>query len=194
MLPRLEDAELHAAARNARSIPIVGPQGELMGEARMRIEDKLRALPSTMLERKLALTSAYTGAPLTVGNAAKILLDGPERYKSMFAAIEAARDHVHLESYIFDDVEVGRRLSELSDPQGARRRAGARDLRQRRLAQDARGVPVVARAAASRCASSIRSTRCARACSSSTTATTARSSWSTARSGSPAASTSTTST
>ena len=113
MLPRLEDAEMHAAARNARSIPIVGPQGELMGEARMRIEDKLRALPPTMLERKLVLTSAYTGAPLTTGNGTRILLDGPDAYKSMFAAIEAARDHVHLESYIFDDVEVGRRLSDL---------------------------------------------------------------------------------
>jgi len=113
MLPNLQDAERQAAGKSAKSIPIVGPKGELMGEARMRIEDKLLALPSAGLERKLVLTNAYTDAPLTVGNGTKILLDGPNAYASMFDAIEAARDHVHLESYIFDDVDVGRRLSDL---------------------------------------------------------------------------------
>jgi len=113
MLPSLDEAERQAAGKSAKSIPIVGPSGELMGEARMRIEDKLASLPTASLERKLVLTNAYTGAPLTTGNATRILLDGPEAYASMFDAIEAARDHVHLESYIFDDVEVGRRLSDL---------------------------------------------------------------------------------
>ena len=113
MLPSLDEAERQAAGKSAKSIPIVGPSGELMGEARMRIEDKLASLPTASLERKLVLTNAYTGAPLTTGNATRILLDGPEAYASMFDAIEAARDHVHLESYIFDDVDVGRRLSDL---------------------------------------------------------------------------------
>jgi cardiolipin synthase len=113
MLPTLEDAEREAAGKHPKTIVIVGPKGELMGEARMRIEDTLRALPSANLERKLVLTNAYTGAPLTTGNGTKILLDGPDAYASMFDAIEGARDHVHLESYIFDDVDVGRRLSDL---------------------------------------------------------------------------------
>ena len=113
MLPSLDDAEQQAAGRSAKSIPIVGPKGELMGEARSRIEDKLRALPSANLERKLVLTNAYTGAPLTVGNGTTILLDGPAAYRAMFEAIEGARDHVHLESYVFNDVEIHRRLSDL---------------------------------------------------------------------------------
>ena len=112
-LPSLSDAEQAAAGRSAKSIPIVGPKGELVGEARERIADKLRTLPSAHLERKLVLSNAYTGAPLTVGNGTKILLDGPNSYRAMFAAIEAARDHVHLESYILDDVHVGHRLSDL---------------------------------------------------------------------------------
>ena len=113
MLPTLDDAEREAAGKHGKTITIVGPTGELMGEARMRIEDKLRALPSANLERKLVLTNAYTGTPLTAGNGTKILLDGPNAYASMFDAIEAAHDHVHLESYIFNDVETSRRLSDI---------------------------------------------------------------------------------
>jgi cardiolipin synthase len=113
MLPSLEHAERDATGRSAKSIPIVGPNGELMGEARERIEDKLRALPTATLERKLVLSNAYTGAPLTVGNGTTILLDGPASYREMFAAIERARDHVHLESYIFNDVAIHKRLSDL---------------------------------------------------------------------------------
>jgi cardiolipin synthase len=48
-----------------------------------------------------------------VGNATRILLDGPAAYRAMFDAIAAARDHVHLESYIFEEIEFDRRLSEL---------------------------------------------------------------------------------
>lgn len=113
MLPSLEHAERQAAGRSTKSIPIVGPKGELMGEARERIEDKLKSLPTASLERKLVLTNAYTGAPLTVGNATTILLDGPASYREMFAAIEGARRHVHLESYIFNDVAIHKRLSDL---------------------------------------------------------------------------------
>ena len=112
-LPSLSEAEQAAAGRTGKSIPIVGPTGELMGEARERIAEKLRSLPSANLERKLVLTNAYTGAPLTAGNGTQILLDGPDSYRAMFAAIEGARDHVHLESYILDDVHVGHRLSDL---------------------------------------------------------------------------------
>jgi cardiolipin synthase len=113
MLPSLTAAE-REASRTARSISIVGPKGELVGPARERIVERLRAYEkSTPLERKLLLSNAYTGAPLTVGNATRILLDGPAAYRAMFDAIAAARDHVHLESYIFEEIEFDRRLSEL---------------------------------------------------------------------------------
>lgn len=114
MLPSLSDAEQAAAGRTACSIPIVGPKGELIGPARERIAERLRAYESsTPLERKLLLSNAYTGAPLTVGNALRILVDGPAAYRAMFDAIEAARDHVHIESYIFEDLAFDRRLSDL---------------------------------------------------------------------------------
>ena len=45
--------------------------------------------------------------PLVLGNKLTLLQDGPATYKAMFAAIRSATDHVNLETYIFDDSEVG---------------------------------------------------------------------------------------
>jgi len=61
--------------------------------------------------------------PLVTGNRVDLLQDGPGTYAAMFAAIEAARDHVNLESYILEaegpGQEFARRLIE-------RARAGVR--------------------------------------------------------------------
>lgn len=59
----------------------------------------------------LALNSAE--APLTPGNDVRILRNGGETYGAMEADIRAARHHVHLQSYIFADDEVGRRFRAL---------------------------------------------------------------------------------
>lgn len=48
-----------------------------------------------------------------VGNAVRLFSDGPSTYTAMFQAIERARDHINLETYIFEDDTVGRRLAEL---------------------------------------------------------------------------------
>jgi cardiolipin synthase len=52
------------------------------------------------------------GSPLTIGNQAVLLQDGPATYRAMFAAIESARDHINLETYILDDDEVGRAFAD----------------------------------------------------------------------------------
>jgi cardiolipin synthase len=52
--------------------------------------------------------------PLVAGNRVDLLQDGPGTYAAMFAAIEGARDHVNLESYILEaegpGAEFARRL------------------------------------------------------------------------------------
>jgi cardiolipin synthase len=115
MLPSLGDAERAAASRGPGSIEIVGADGALMGERRRMIDERLAAYrgASAGIERKLAITSAYTGAPLTVGNRTRILVDGPAAYRAIFDAIESARDHVHIESFIFEELDFDRRLSEI---------------------------------------------------------------------------------
>jgi cardiolipin synthase A/B len=64
----------------------------------------------TLLERHIANTERLLNAPITGGNAARLLIDGPQTFAAMFAAIAAARDHIHIVSYIIEDDEIGARL------------------------------------------------------------------------------------
>ncbi|MDB5796495.1 MAG: phospholipase Active site motif family protein [Paucimonas sp.] len=60
-----------------------------------------------------ALEEAATGVPLIGGNRISLLFDGPKTMGAMMAAIAAATDHVHLETYIFDQDELGQRFADL---------------------------------------------------------------------------------
>ena len=51
-------------------------------------------------------------SPLLTGNRVRLLQDGPDTYRAMFAAILAARDHINMETYILEDDEVGRRFAD----------------------------------------------------------------------------------
>lgn len=66
-----------------------------------------------ILEKQIALEQAINDSPLIVGNKVTLLQDGAATYPAMFAAIRNARDHVNLETYIFDDDEIGRQFSDL---------------------------------------------------------------------------------
>lgn len=65
-----------------------------------------------IFERHLAVEGEIVGSPLTTGNDVVLLQDGPSTYQAMLAAILAARDHINMESYIFEDDEVGRRFAD----------------------------------------------------------------------------------
>lgn len=60
-----------------------------------------------------ALEEAATGRPLIKGNKVALLIDGPQTMAAMMNAIEAATDHVNLETYIFDQDEIGLKFAEL---------------------------------------------------------------------------------
>lgn len=60
-----------------------------------------------------ALEEAATGAPLIAGNKVTLLYDGPRTMAAMIEAINAAKDHINLETYIFDQDELGIRFAEL---------------------------------------------------------------------------------
>jgi cardiolipin synthase A/B len=65
-----------------------------------------------ILDRQIALEQQIGGS-LVVGNKATLLQDGPATYQAMFAAIRRAKDHINLESYIFEDGEVGQQFADL---------------------------------------------------------------------------------
>lgn len=70
--------------------------------------------PSDVLDKHLAYEqSVNAGSPLVLGNKLTLLQNGPATYRAMFSAIGGARDHINLETYIFDDDEAGREFSTL---------------------------------------------------------------------------------
>lgn len=53
------------------------------------------------------------GSPLVLQNKLTLLQNGPQTYRDMFAAIRSARDHINLETYIFDDDKIGMQFADL---------------------------------------------------------------------------------
>ncbi|MNR83714.1 Major cardiolipin synthase ClsA [compost metagenome] len=60
-----------------------------------------------------ALEEAATGSPLIAGNKLTLLNDGPDTMRAMLAAIGAAKDHINLETYIFNEDAIGKEFAEL---------------------------------------------------------------------------------
>jgi cardiolipin synthase len=110
-LPTFEPEAVLAAAPKPQ---LDGAHGPLSPEQSKAVLAKLaaRAPETAIFDRHLAIEEAIVGSPLTVGNQATLLQDGPATYSAMLAAIEAARDHIHLETYILDDDEVGRKFAD----------------------------------------------------------------------------------
>jgi cardiolipin synthase A/B len=100
--------------RRPAPVQLEGARGPLSAAQSKAILDRLRASGQggNVLSRHLALEEAIVGSPLTAGNRAALLQDGPATYRAMLAAIEGAKDHIHLETYIIDDDEVGQRFSD----------------------------------------------------------------------------------
>jgi cardiolipin synthase A/B len=94
---------------------IVGAKGELPERKTQALLDQMTAQvgPTDILNRHVAAEETINGRPLVAGNKVTLLDDGPLTMRAMMAAIRAARDHVNLETYIFEDDEVGRALARL---------------------------------------------------------------------------------
>ena len=101
-------------ARTARAPQIDGARGLLSAARSKAILDGLggAAGPTDVLTRHLALEQAISDSPLLGGNQVELLQDGPSTYRAMFAAIDAARDHINMETYILEDDEVGKRFAD----------------------------------------------------------------------------------
>lgn len=96
-----------ARFENARGPVSVQKSAAILEELKRRSGD------IDILEKQIALEQAINDSPLTLGNKATLLQDGPATYTAMFAAIGQAQDHINLESYIIEDDAVGREFSEL---------------------------------------------------------------------------------
>ena len=94
-----------------------------------RIAKLVEALPEGLHDPGFSvLLRRIDESPLLEGNRIEVFFRGPETFEAMFAAIEAAREDILVESYIFKDDATGRTLL------GALTRAVARGVRVRVLA------------------------------------------------------------
>jgi cardiolipin synthase A/B len=111
-LPNFEPEQVLAQAPAA---PVLeGARGPLSAAQSKAIIAKMasRSPETAIFDRHLAIEEAVVGSPLVVGNQVNLLQDGPATYRAMYAAIESARDHINLETYILDDDEVGQRFAD----------------------------------------------------------------------------------
>src|SRR5689334_15634170 len=67
-------------------------------------------IPATASETRILDRAA--GSRATGGNAVQLLIDGPEVYPAMLAAIAAATRWIHFENYIIRDDETGLRFAD----------------------------------------------------------------------------------
>jgi cardiolipin synthase A/B len=98
-------------SRNAaKPIHMVGTHGALSKTQSKAILDRIKANASedNLLDQHLAIEEAIVGSPLVVGNKVTLLQDGSDTYRDMLAAIALAKDHINLETYIFDDDDIGK--------------------------------------------------------------------------------------
>ncbi|HVK95369.1 MAG TPA: hypothetical protein VM571_11665, partial [Noviherbaspirillum sp.] len=89
---------------------IIGARGVLPAARQDALLARLanKAGPTDMLRKHAAAEEAISGAPLVAGNQVTLLDDGPATMRAMMAAMRGARDHINLETYIFEDDQVGR--------------------------------------------------------------------------------------
>ena len=114
-LPDVELARTLPVSRSKTPVDIESPHGMVSRAASVRLTRKLAATGDTaLLDYHLAAMKEIGAPPLLLDNAVELLIDGPRTYRAVFAAIEAAREYVLVESFIFEEaVEGDRRLSAL---------------------------------------------------------------------------------
>lgn len=102
------------ATRPPKGVKIENGKGALSPKQSQAILAKLQKnnAHTHIFEKHLALESEIVDSPLITGNQADILIDGPETYEAMFQAIDAARDHINMETFIIEDDEIGNKFAE----------------------------------------------------------------------------------
>jgi cardiolipin synthase len=113
-LPNVSE-KIDAAPAAQEPQQIVSAKGLLSPKQSKAIMERLKrsVAPTDILERHLAVVESVTESPLTKGNNVVLLADGQATYAAMFKALQHAKDHINLETYIMEDDDVGRKFADL---------------------------------------------------------------------------------
>lgn len=103
------------AMQSSHPVQLDGKNGPLTAQQSQAILTKLKKNgdDTNIFDKHLALMSEITDSPLVTGNKVELLVDGPTTYDAMFAAIENAKDHINMETFIIEDDEIGQRFAKL---------------------------------------------------------------------------------
>jgi len=63
--------------------------------------------------KKLARMLMNDNSPLTGNNEVKLLLNGENKFPEVLKALKAAKHHIHMEYYIFEDDNIGNQIKEI---------------------------------------------------------------------------------
>jgi cardiolipin synthase len=91
---------------------VKGPNGELSNTRAKALLAKRWSKGTLDLSQQAALEEAATGVPLIAGNKCTLLFDGPQTMSEMLKAINGARNNINLETYIFDQDELGLKFAD----------------------------------------------------------------------------------
>ncbi len=114
-LPKVSEV-IESAPAAPESPQILSARGFLSPERSKALIERLKkqaAEPTDLLEHHIAVFESVSGSPLVKGNKVSLLIDGPATYAAMFKAVEEAKDHVNLETFIIEDDETGRKFADL---------------------------------------------------------------------------------
>ena len=113
-LPSLPSGAKPEARAVAGALQVSGQRGRLSRAEREQLLARLgREGSASLLNRQLAAMTAADSPQLYAANSARLLIDGPATFAAMFAAIDAARSSVLIQSYIVEDSSIARQLAEL---------------------------------------------------------------------------------
>jgi len=111
----LPDTDALLARHTAQEVRFENARGavSVQKSAAILAQLKRKSGDIDILEKQIALEQAIVGSPLVLGNKVTLLQDGAATYPAMFAAIRQSQDHINMETYIFEDDEVGRQFADL---------------------------------------------------------------------------------
>ena len=112
----LPNAAHEMAIPHAKKIEFEGTKGSVSPARSKIILARLKGKDgdSDLLKKHLAYEQAINAdSPLVLGNKLTLLQNGPATYQAMFAAIRTAKNHINLETYIFDDGKTGQQFADL---------------------------------------------------------------------------------
>jgi cardiolipin synthase len=84
-------------------------------QLRPQMEDRLQLLESEIGDMAFPFRYLYNQGQslISTGNSVTLLNNGEEKFPALFAALENACSHIHLEYYIFSSDDVGNRLTDI---------------------------------------------------------------------------------